>query len=62
MNAYILNGMASHHFRQAIVKKLNINWNEIYKVVKSINQEGIIETKDGKKYKVELTELHESKF
>ena len=57
MNAYRLNGLAGHYFRQAIVKGLNINWNEIYKIVKSIDQQGIIETKDGKKYKVELREL-----
>lgn len=57
MNNYILNGMAGHLTRQAIVKGLNIQWSELYKVVKSIDNNGIIETKDGRKFKLELKYL-----
>ena len=57
MNSFKLNGMAGHLTRQAIIKGLNISFTEIYKVVKSVDSEGIIETKDGKKYKLMLTEL-----
>jgi predicted transcriptional regulator len=56
MNAYILNGMTGDLTRTAIVKKLNIPFNEVYKTVKSIDVNGVIETKDGKKYELVLTE------
>ncbi len=57
MNAYKLNGQAGHHFRVAVCKKLNIRGTEIYKAVKDISRDGVILTKDGKKYKLELKEL-----
>jgi hypothetical protein len=56
MNSYILNSMSGHLTRCAIVKKLNINHLDIYKTVKSIDNEGIVETKDGKKYELILIE------
>ncbi len=46
--------MAGHLARQAINTGLNIHHTQIYKVVKSVNNEGIIETHDGKKYKLTL--------
>ena len=52
MNSWKLNGIAGHLTRQAIIKGLNITFMEIYKTVKSVNNEGIIETKDGKKYEL----------
>ena len=57
MNSYKLNGIAGHLTRTAICKKLNISSTEIYKAVKSISSNGIIETRDGKKYKLELIEI-----
>ena len=46
--------MAGHLARTAINKGLDIHHTEIYKIVKSINNDGIIETHDGKKYKLTL--------
>jgi hypothetical protein len=57
MNSWKLNGMAGHLARQAINRGLNIHHTEIYKVVKSVSADGIIETHDGKKYKLTLTEI-----
>lgn len=60
MNAFKFNGQAGHLTRQAIVTSLNIPWTDLYKVVKDINHKGIIETKDGKKYKLILEEIKTS--
>ena len=57
MNSWKLNGIAGHLTRQAICKSLNIQHTEIYKIVKSIDDEGIIETTDGKKYQLKLKKL-----
>lgn len=57
MNSWKLNSMAGHFFRQIICKGLNIPHTEIYKVVKSIDNDSIIETHDGKKYKLTLEEI-----
>jgi len=57
MNSYKLNGRAGHLTRQAICKELGIPHTEIYKVVKDIGSNGIIYTKDGKKYKLKLNEV-----
>lgn len=46
--------MAGHLARTAINKGLDIHHTEIYKIVKSVNNDGIIETHDGKKYKLVL--------
>ena len=46
--------MASHLTRSAICKGLAIHHTEIYKVVKNISIDGVIETHDGKKYKLTL--------
>ena len=54
MNSWKLNGIAGHLARTAINKGLAIHHTEIYKVVKSIDYDGIIETHDGKKYKLTL--------
>lgn len=59
MNSWKLNGIAGHLTRQAIIKKLNINFTQIYKTIKSIDNNGVIETHDGKKYKLELIEINE---
>jgi predicted transcriptional regulator len=59
MNSWKLNSLAGHLTRQAIIKKLNINNTEIYKTVKSIDNNGIIETHDGKKYVLVLKELED---
>jgi len=61
MNSWKLNGIAGHLTRWAIIKKLNIPSTQIYKTVKSINNENIIETFDGKKYKLELKEIIDEK-
>ena len=57
MNSWKLNGIAGHLTRQAICKSLNIQNTEIYKIVKSIDNDGIIETTDGKKYQLKLKKL-----
>lgn len=54
MNSYKLNGMAGHLTRQAIIKGLNITSIELYKTVKSIDNNGIIILHDGRKFKLEL--------
>ena len=57
MNSWKLNGMAGHLTRAAINRGLGIHHTEIYKVVKSIGNDGTIETHDGKKYKLKLEEI-----
>lgn len=57
MNSWKLNGIAGHLTRTAICEKLNIRFTDIYKTVKSINNNQIIEIHDGKKYKLELKEI-----
>lgn len=59
MNSWKLNGQAGHYFRDAVCKGLNIQHTEIYKTVKSIDNHGVIETYDGKKYQLELKPLKE---
>lgn len=49
--------MAGHLTRFAICLGLDIHHAEIYKVVKSIDNRGVIETHEGKKYKLILTEI-----
>lgn len=46
--------MAGHLARTAINEGLGIHHTEIYKIIKSVNNGGIIETHDGKKYKLVL--------
>ena len=57
MNSWRLNGIAGHVTRYAIAEGLGIEHTDIYKEVKSMTPSGIIETKDGKKYKLELKEI-----
>ena len=57
MNSYKLNGIAGHVTRSSICKKLNILHTEIYKEIKSLSVSGVVETKDGKLYQIELTEI-----
>jgi sugar-specific transcriptional regulator TrmB len=57
MNSWKLNGMAGHLTRQAIIRGLNIPCTQIYKVVKSVSADGLIETHEGKKYKLTLEEI-----
>jgi len=54
MNSYKLNGIAGHTCRVAICESLKIKHTDIYKVVKSISPNGIIETADGTKFKLKL--------
>ncbi len=57
MNAWILNGIAGHHFRKAVTDGLKIHHTQIYKEVLHIDDEGRVFTKSGKVYKVVLTEI-----
>ena len=57
MNSWKLNGMAGHLARQAINEGLNIHHTEIYKIVKSVSNDGTIETHEGKRYKLVLEEI-----
>lgn len=59
MNSWKLNGMAGHLARTAINEGLDIHHTEIYKVVKSVDNHGIIETHEGKKYKLILKEIED---
>ena len=60
MNSWKLNGVAGHLTRQAIIKKLNIHSTEIYKTVKYIDNNGIIETHEDELRRV--CRLLENKF
>ena len=57
MNSWKLNGIAGHLTRQIIIESLNIVPTELYKTVKSINNNGIITLHDGRKFKLELKYL-----
>jgi len=57
MNSWKLNGIAGHLTRQIIIESLNIVPTELYKTVKSIDNEGIITLNDGRKFKLELKYL-----
>lgn len=61
MDSWKLNGQAGHHYRQAICKALKIPHTDIYKTVKDIDRNGIITTKDGKQFIMELKELNQNK-
>lgn len=52
MNSWKLNGIAGHITRSAICKGLNIPYKDIYKTIKSIEQDNIIVTKEGKRYEI----------
>lgn len=57
MNSWKLNGIAGHITRYAISQGLEIPHSDIYKTIKDISMDGIIETKEGKRYKLELKEI-----
>ena len=57
MNSWKLNSTAGYCLRLAIAKSLNIHFTEVYKTVKFIHNDGVIETSDGKKYELILNEL-----
>jgi len=57
MNSWKLNGIAGHLTRQIIIESLNIKPTELYKTVKSIDNNGIITTHDNRKFKLELKYL-----
>lgn len=57
MNSWKLNGIAGHLTRQIIIESLNIVPTQLYKIVKSIDNDGIITLHDGRKFKLELRYL-----
>ena len=57
MNSWKLNGIAGHLTRQIIIESLNIMPTELYKIVKSIDNKGIIILHDDRKFKLELKYL-----
>jgi len=57
MNSWKLNGQAVHQFRQVLIRDLKIHNEDLYWTVRSISTNGIIETKDGKKYRLKLEEI-----
>jgi hypothetical protein len=57
MNSYRLNGIAGHTCRAAICDSLKIRHIDIYKVVKNIDSNGVIETTDGTKFKLKLEKI-----
>lgn len=54
MNSYKLNSIASHTCKVAICKSLKIRPADIYRVVKNIDLNGIIEINNGTKFKLKL--------
>ena len=54
MNAYKFNSSAQFHLRKCIADSLQIDMQSVYKVVDNISTEGLIQTKDGKIYRLEL--------
>ena len=52
-----LNGHAYIHYKAAICEGLNIDNADLYKAIISIDNNGVIETKDNKKYILKLTEI-----
>lgn len=59
MNAYHYHGQAGRFLTNAIAKGLGIAYSNVLKVVKELHNGGVIETKDGKKYQLTLTEIKE---
>lgn len=59
MNSWKFNSTANYVLRAAIYNSLNISPLDVYKTLKSIGtySPDIIETKDGKKYKLVLEEI-----
>lgn len=57
MNAWKLNSIAQYLFRKAIADSLGINFSNVYKTIKEIDQDGTITLRDGSKYKLELKKL-----
>ena len=58
MNAYKFNSTAQTFLRYVIFKQNNVPFSDIYKYVKDLHLESnIIETNDGKFYKVVLEEI-----
>jgi len=57
MNAYTFNGQTGHLVRTAMVQQLEITYREIYSKVLGITPDGVIILKDGRKFKVTLTEI-----
>lgn len=59
MNSWRFNSTASYVLRAAVYNSLKISPLDVYKTVKSIGtySPDIIETKDGKKYKLVLEEI-----
>jgi len=57
MNSYKLNGISGHTCRAAICESLEIRRGDIYKVVKNIDSNGVIETTDGTKFKLKLEKV-----
>lgn len=58
MNAYKLHGQAGRIFISAICKHLGIAYTEVCRTLKDVNgMTGVIETKDGKQYRIVLEEI-----
>lgn len=61
MNSWKLNGMAGHLTRRTIINGLNISPLDLYKIVKDIDNHGIIVLHDGRKFKLKLEYLGDEK-
>jgi len=57
MNSWKFNSSASYHLGKVITDNLNLPYKDIYKIVKSLNPDGTITTKDGQKYELVLKEV-----
>lgn len=57
MNSYKFHGMTGYLVIQAIVTSLNVPFSGIYKAIKNIDIDGVITLSDGRKFKLELTQI-----
>jgi hypothetical protein len=58
MQSWKFNSIAQAVLRVHIMRSLNIAYTDVYKTIKDVYlPSGIIETKDGKKYKLVLEEI-----
>lgn len=57
MNSYKLNAIVGHTCRVAICESLKIRHIDIYRTVKNIHPNGVVEIKDGTKFKLKLEKI-----
>lgn len=59
MNSWKFNAHANYHLSRSISRSLNIKGDDIYKTIKDIDKNSIVQTKDGEKYMIVLIKIKE---